>query len=265
MPFVQWEELRYFAFDLLAEAGVKQAIFTRHGGVSPAEFTSLNVGGLNGDDRSNVIENRRRMFDAFGRPVESLFDVWQVHSADAVATDHPRPLDEPHRKADIILTDRPEITLFMRFGDCVPLLLADPARKVICLAHAGWQGTLKKVAQVAVETMRDRYGSRPADILAGIGPSVGVHHYQVGENVILAAQHAFGSDAKNLLPQYNDHIHFDLWEANRLTLEQAGVRQVEISGVCTVCAVQDWFSHRAEHGKTGRFGALLALDDRRAA
>lgn len=260
MPFFQSGALRYYAFDLLEAAGVKQAVFTRHGGVSGAEFSSLNVGGLNGDERGNVIENRRRMFAAFGRPVESLFDVWQVHGADAVCAAQPRPLDAAHQKADIILTDRPEITLFMRFGDCVPLLLVDPHRKVICLAHAGWQGTMKKVAQVAVEAMHSAYGTRPEDILAGIGPSVGVHHYQVGENVIQAAKEAFGGDAKNLLPEYNGHIHFDLWEANRLTLEQAGVRQVQVAGVCTVCHVSDWFSHRAEHGKTGRFGALMALD-----
>jgi copper oxidase (laccase) domain-containing protein len=90
---------------------------------------------------------------------------------------------------------------------------------------------------------------------------VGVHHYQVGENVIAAAKLAFGEDAKALLPAYNDDIHFDLWQANRLTLEQSGVRSVQVSNVCTVCHVDDWFSHRGEHGKTGRFGALLALAD----
>lgn len=263
MPFIERDGLRYYAFDLFDGAGVHQATFTRHGGVSPAPWSSLNVGGLNGDPRENVIENRRRMFACFGRPVESLFDVWQVHSADAVASDSPRPLHAPHRKADIILTDRPAVTLFMRFGDCVPLLLVDPRRKVICLAHAGWQGTVKKVAAAAVDAMRTRYGSIPQDILAGIGPSVGVHHYQVGENVITAANDAFGSDAKSLLPEYNGHIHFDLWQANRLTLEQCGVQpaNVQVAGVCTVCDVQDWFSHRAEQGCTGRFGALLALEN----
>ncbi len=265
MAFIERDGLRYFSFDLLESAGVRQATFTRHGGVSPAPWASLNVGGLNGDPRENVIENRRRMFACFDRPVESLFDVWQVHSADAVASDHPRPLHAPHKKADIILTDRPDVTLFMRFGDCVPLLLVDPHRKAICLAHAGWQGTVKKVAAAAVEAMHTAYGSRPQDILAGIGPSVGVHHYQVGENVIDAVTDAFGLDAKSLLPQYNEHIHFDLWQANQLTLEQCGVQpaHVQVAGVCTVCDVHDWFSHRAEHGRTGRFGVLLALDNGR--
>lgn len=261
MPFIETDGLRYYSFDLLEGSGVRQAVFTRRGGVSPSPWASLNVGGLNGDPRENVIENRRRMFAVFGRPVESLFDVWQVHSADAVASSQPRPLDAAHQKADIILTDRPEVTLFMRFGDCVPLLLVDPHRRAICLAHAGWQGTVKKVARAAVAAMQAQYGSRPEDLLVGIGPSVGVHHYQVGQNVVDAVETAFGSDAQSLLPEYNDHAHFDLWAANRLTLEQCGVRSVEVSGVCTVCHVRDWFSHRAEQGKTGRFGALLALDN----
>lgn len=261
MPFIETDGLRYYSFDLLQGSGVRQAVFTRRGGVSPSPWASLNVGGLNGDPRENVIENRRRMFAVFGRPVESLFDVWQVHSADAVASSQPRPLDAAHQKADIILTDRPEVTLFMRFGDCVPLLLVDPHRRAICLAHAGWQGTVKKVARAAVAAMQAQYGSRPEDLLVGIGPSVGVHHYQVGQNVVDAVETAFGSDAQSLLPEYNDHAHFDLWAANRLTLEQCGVRSVEVSGVCTVCHVRDWFSHRAEQGKTGRFGALLALDN----
>jgi polyphenol oxidase len=261
MPFQSAGELRYYTFDIFEGLPLQQAIFTRRGGVSPAPWNSLNVGGMNGDERSHVIENRERMFATFGRRVETLFDVWQVHSTRAIASDHPRPLDSPHAEADIILTDRPEITLFMRFGDCVPVLLYDPHRKVACLAHAGWKGTVDKASAVAVQAMKDHYGSQPQDILAGIGPSIGPHHYPVGQEVIKAVEKAFGEDAPGLLSEYNDRIHFDLWEANRLTLEQAGVWQVQIAGVCTACSLEDWFSHRGEHGKTGRFGALLALSD----
>ncbi len=259
MPYRQISDLRCYFFAIFDPARVDQAVFTRMGGVSPAPWASLNVGGMNGDERSHVIENRRRMFAAFGRPVESLFDVWQVHSADAVRADRPRPLDAPHQQADIILTDRPEVTLFMRFGDCVPILLHDPVRQVVCLAHAGWMGTVKKAASAAVEAMTAGYGCRPADILAGIGPSVGMHHYEVGGNVIEAARQAFGAQANRLLVRQNGSIHFDLWQANRLVLEQAGVEQIEISGQCTVCQPENWFSHRGEKGKTGRFGALIAL------
>ena len=260
MAFQSIDGLRYFQFDCFTGLPVEQAIFTRHGGVSPAPWSSLNVGGLNGDERANVVVNRQRMFQVFGRPVESLYDAWQVHGVAAVYASQPRPLDAAHLRADIILTDKPVVTLFMRFGDCVPIFLYDSRRHAIALAHAGWQGTVQRVAAAAVDAMRSQFGSVPSDIVAGIGPSVCVHHYEVGQNVILAAREAFGEEAHDLLPDYpGGHRHFDLWEANRRTLISAGVKQVEKSAICTVCQVQDWFSHRAEHGATGRFGALFAL------
>jgi YfiH family protein len=149
----------------------------------------------------------------------------------------------------------------MRFADSVPIFLFDPRRKVIGLAHAGWQGTILGVAQAAVQAMQARYSSRPADILAAIGPSIGPDHYEVGPDVIAQVRRKFGSAADSVLTSQNDSekIHYDLWTANRLALLQTGVSQVEISGLCTACHVEDWYSHRREHGKTGRFGALLGL------
>jgi len=263
MAFQMVDGLRYFQFDSFTGLPVDHAIFTRHGGVSPAPWSSLNVGGLNGDARANVIENRQRMFQVFGRPVESLYDAWQVHGITAVYASQPRPLDTAHQRADIILTDQPSVTLFMRFGDCVPIFLYDVRRHAIALAHAGWQGTVQRVAAATVDAMRNQFGSDPSDLVAGIGPSVGVHHYEVGQNVILAASETFGGEVNDLLPEFPiGHKHFDLWEANQRTLHSAGVKQVEQSAICTVCQVQDWFSHRAEHGATGRFGALFALHNR---
>jgi hypothetical protein len=155
------------------------------------------------------------------------------------------------------------VTLFMSFADCVPILLYDPLRKVVGLAHAGWQGTVNQVAARAVEAMRDCYGSSPADIWTGIGPSIGLHHYEVGPEVVEQVQRSFGADAAGLLQSFNgggrSGVNFDLWGANRLALERAGVRHIEVSGLCTACHLEDWFSHRAEKGTTGRFGALIAL------
>lgn len=107
--------------------------------------------------------------------------------------------------------------------------------------------------------MSARYGSSPADIRAGIGPSIGVDHYPVGQDVITETTRAFGERAGDLLIKIDGKIHLDLWAANRLCLEEAGVQQIEISGICTACNLDDWYSHRGERGNTGRFGALLAL------
>jgi YfiH family protein len=251
--------VRYFSFDSLQAVGVIQAIFTRRGGVSMAPFASLNTGGTVGDDPQAVAENRKRCFSTLGCDIQTLFDVWQVHSANVVIAEAPRSPDTPHEKADVILTDRPGVTLFMRFADCVPILLVDPVRRAIGMAHAGWVGSVARVAAVAVQAMIQQYDCRPEDIQAGIGPSIGVEHYPVGEDVINQVKHSFPADFERLLIEYADGIHFDLWKANRISLEEQGITHIEEAGICTACHLEDWFSHRGEVGKTGRFGALLSL------
>ena len=233
----------------------------RHGGVSPEPWRSLNTATTVGDSRENVIENRRRIFEAMGRKVESLYDVWQVHSNRVICTSFSRPLDAEPLKADAIITDRPEITLFMRFADCVPILLFDPIRNAVAMAHAGWKGTVRQIAQATVAGMRLQYGTRPADIFAVIGPSIGPDHYEVGGDVIEQVEQVFQKDAASLLSQQNGHTFFDLWKANALVLQRAGVDKILVSGICTACNTRDWYSHRAEHGRAGRFGAILALNN----
>jgi hypothetical protein len=261
MPFREDSHLRYFTFESLDDEGIIQAAFTRHGGVSPAPWAKLNLGSLVGDDLTNVAENRARIFQSIGRTVESLFDVWQVHGIQAVVTEGPRPLSAAHQKADVIITDNPYVTLMMRFADCVPILYYDPIHRVISLAHAGWQGTVRSVAEVAVRVMQSMYGSRPQDILVAIGPSICAKHYEVGPEVITEVQKAFGEDASNLLPIQDGAVKFDLWAANRLVLEKSGVRCIEVAGQCTACNTADWYSHRGEKGQTGRFGVVLGLKD----
>ena len=264
MPFHQSGAIRYYSFESLSDARVAHAAFTRRGGASPQPWSSLNVGSTVGDDPGNVQENRLRAFRTFNRPFASLFDVWQVHGTEVVYADAPRPPEQAHQKADAILTDRPGVTLFMRFADCVPIYLYDPIHKVVGLVHAGWLGTVRQAAAVAIQAMQARYGSRPQDLLAGIGPSIAAHHYEVGSEVIAQVRGAFGPEASGLLLSSNgagsdDHALLDLWAANRLVLERAGVRNIEIAGICTACYLDDWYSHRGEKGQTGRFGAMIAL------
>lgn len=258
MPFAAASGLRFFQFEIFP-AGLSQAVFTRNGGVSPQPWNTLNVGGTVGDDADRVRENRLRSFTALGRSLESMFDVWPVHSADAVIADAPRLADEPHRKADIILTRNPSVTLYMRFADCVPIMLYDPVQGVVGLAHAGWLGTILGASRAATEAMQAAFGSRPGDILAAIGPSIGPDHYEVGGDVLERVRTAFVHDSGSLIEHRDGRSYLDLWAANRLQLQQAGVGQIEVAGICTACHTDDWYSHRAENGRTGRFGALVAL------
>lgn len=259
MPFHERGGIRYYSFDIFPKS-VMQAVFTRRGGNSPAPWNSLNVGGTVGDDPAHVVENRSRSFRAMGREPASIHDVWLVHGTNIVYADAPRQLDKPSTQADILFTDKPDVTLFMRFADCVPLLFHDPKKEVIGIAHAGWQGTVRGVAHAAVKAMQEHYGCKPEHIIAGIGPSIGADHYEVGADVITKVREKFNSDADRVIESRGGSTYLDLWMANYIQLQNAGVEQIEVSGVCTACHLEDWFSHRAEKGKTGRFGTLIALN-----
>jgi hypothetical protein len=253
------DRVKYLQFESFPDQKVIHAIFTRQGGVSPAPWESLNQGGTTGDSRERVIENRRIAFNNVGLKVETIFDVWQVHGTKIIATDKPRDLDQPHKKADGILTSQKGVTLFMRFADCVPILLFDPNLQIISIVHAGWQGTVKRIAETAVDKMVNIYHCDRENIIVGIGPSIGPDHYHVKEDVISQVTKAYPENWKNIIWQQGDSFSLDLWEANRICLEEAGIKKIEIAGLCTACNLEDWYSHRAEGSKTGRFGVLLAM------
>ncbi len=263
MPFQQHQSLRYWTFDAFQDQPVRQAVFTRQGGVSQSDLKGLNLSRSVGDDEANVLRNEELAFEAFGRPLETAADSYLEHGTRHIyATKGKSSRDGHLLYADILLTDRPDVTLFMRFGDCLPILYYDPVHHAVAMAHAGWRGTLLGVANEALAAMEEHFHTNPQDVIAAIGPGICVNHYEVGEEVIAAVQDGFDGKATGLLPQINGKTHFDLFEANRFLLEQAGVGQIEVSGLCTAEHLDDWFSHRVERGNTGRFGALLALEER---
>lgn len=248
-----------YRFSTLIDQPVEHGIFARHGGVSQTPYHSLNLGGTTGDAVGNVVENRRRMFEFVQRPVESLFDVWQVHGNQVIEANQPRELGSKHQPADAIITNNPNITLLMRFADCVPLLIFDPIQHAIGLVHAGWQGTVKRVAEKAVLAMEQKYGSNPESLIVGIGPSIGSDHYEVRETVIQAVGKNLAAHEDQVLLRKADKTFFDLTLANQLILNDLGVSKVEQAQLCTACHVDDWFSYRIEGEKSGRFGVLIAL------
>ena len=261
MPFREAGQIRYYSFSLLEREGIFHAVVTRNKGVSPAPWNSLNLGGSGGDDRGSIIENRRLVFQAFDISSDTIFDVWQVHGNNVVCAEAPRNAGDPHQKADGIITNQRYIRLLMLFADCVPIFLFDPVQRVVGISHAGWKGTFLKIAAKAVDTMVSRYGSRPVDILAAIGPSIGPDHYVIGNDVVDSMVDVFGLDAQRFIHSRDGEVKFNLWESNRYILEQAGVRQIEVSEICTACHLEDWYSHRLENGVTGRFGVLIGLSE----
>jgi YfiH family protein len=242
------------------------AIFTRAGGVSYPPYASLNLGHTVGDDPASVQINHERVYQALGVARTRVVTCHLTHSADVLVvrlTDAGRVVGQ----GDAIVTADMGVYLSMRFADCAPILLHDPVRRAVGLAHAGWRGTLKNVAGSTVKTMVSELGCSADNIMAVVGPAIGPCCYQVGEDVIRAAEAVFpsgsvsGTGASLFNRRNGGRAYFDLWEANRQQLKAAGVGRVAIAGLCTACHTDQFFSHRAERGKTGRFGVVIGYGE----
>jgi purine-nucleoside/S-methyl-5'-thioadenosine phosphorylase / adenosine deaminase len=242
--------------NLSAVRGIVHGISTRAGGVSAGRCESLNVSYSVGDATENVHENLRRVAETVGSRREDLFAAYQVHGRSVTVVESESPI-EPRPRCDVLVTASPEKTLMLRFADCTPVLLADPKQRVVAAVHAGWRGSAVRAAGAAVEALRDRFGSRPRDIIAGIGPAIGPCCYTVGQDVLDAF-----ADRPGLFAHGEGGQRLDLWAANQQTLVEAGVpaEQIEVAGICTQCQSERFFSHRANGGQpAGRFAALIRL------
>lgn len=250
----------FYQFDQWQTVPVQHGVFTRHGGISVGAFDSLNVGGMIGDDQNAVLENSRRVYETLGYRPDQVCTVWQVHGADVVVVNAPALQRKWQAQADGMITNRTDIALSMRFADCVPVLFYDPTHHAIGAAHAGWRGTVNGVVRSVLAAMHTTYGTNPSEVQAAIGPSIGPDRYQVGPEVVAAVRSRFASVESVIKQDTSDgSFYLNLWEANRQLLEMAGVEQIEIAGICTATHTDEFYSHRAEGGKTGRFATVIGL------
>jgi YfiH family protein len=257
--------LVYYQFSGLADCGdLSHGIFTRLGGVSRFPFAALNLGASVGDDLRAVEENHGRICRALGIRRDVLVTAHLKHTTRVLEVG-PAQGGSCVGQADGLICKAPRVYLIMRFADCVPLLFYDPVQRVLGIAHAGWRGTLAGIARSVAQAMIDG-GCRPDDIRVGIGPSIGPCCYEVGPEVVAAARRAAwplarpDADHSELFrPGSGTRPHLDLWEANRRQLLGLGIEQVEVAGLCTACHTDEFYSHRAEKGRTGRFGAVIGV------
>jgi YfiH family protein len=262
---IEW--LSYSVFD--PHRNVTNVVTTRVGGRSTGAYASLNLALHVGDDADTVLENRATLTQALGVEPESLTMPQQVHGNRVVvvtAGDRGRgAVDEGDAVpgADGLVTRTPGLPLAVLIADCVAVSLYDPNQNAIGLAHAGWKGTLKRIAGDTASKMVEAFGCDPADIVAGISPSIGRGHYEVGEDVLKAYQKEFGRAGARELIEEDMHgtCYLDLWKANEAQLLDRGVleKNIAISEMCTACHPSRFYSHRLEHGKTGRFVGLIML------
>lgn len=254
-------------FDIFPEDLFVHGISTRHGGVSTGAYASLNLGLHVSDEQAAVVENRRIFCKGLQVEPERTVTCQQVHGSNIVRVSKAEAgagfadYETAIADTDALITNEVGLPLMLFFADCTPILLADPVHKAVGLAHGGWKGTVAAIAAQTVAMMRQEFGSRPEDLLAAIGPAIGPCCYAVGTEVAQQFRQAFPDFQAQILREEDGEIKLDLWQANALQLQAAGLKpeHIEVAGVCTACHNKQFFSYRADKGKTGRIAALICI------
>ena len=243
-------------------AGVPHGFSTREGGVSAGPFASLNLGRSVGDEPERVAENGRRFAAALGLRPGQIRSANQVHGeAILEETEAARGEEIPPAlgDADAVITGERGVAVGVRTADCVPILLYAPDVGAVAAVHAGWRGAVLAIAARAVAQLSSRYGADPRRMLAAIGPSIRGCCYEVGEDVARRFDERFGAGVT--LRSGGGGPRLDLAEANRRALAGAGLppQNVEVLGHCTACEPDRFFSHRRDHGRSGRHLSAIVL------
>lgn len=258
----------FLQFPSLSELDfINHAFSTRIGGVSTGKFKSMNLNFKRGDDPKNVMENYKIFCKAAGFDFDTLVSSSQDHNTfvrNVTKADIGIGITREHdiQSVDALITNDPGVTLVTHYADCTPIYFADPEKKVIALAHAGWRGTIGKIGEAVVEQMENDYGCDPADIIAVVGPAIGACCYEVDTPVF----EEFAS-LTELKPAYftktlgHGKYLIDLKETNRRMLMEAGLLSINItiSDVCTKCNSGLLYSHRASGGKRGGLVAMMCI------
>ena len=244
--------------------GLCHGFSTRHGGVSEGYLASMSFS-YDREPAERVEENFRRFSAANGLPFESLVLTHQTHTAHVEFVDESFKDQGRHRglrETDGLVTATPGLGLVCFTADCVPLLLADPKTGAIAAVHAGWRGTVNSIAAEAVRKMV-ALGAQPEDIIVAIGPSIGPCHFEVGPEVQQEFTDRFGAALPPVPSEREGHTMVDLWQANRLVLQEVGVAENHIftSKVCTFCNNLDFYSHRYTKGMRGSLIAAIAGEE----
>lgn len=264
---------------------------TRVGGVSRAYSREgaggdLNLGFTAEDGREAVLENRRRLAEAVtGDASTPLVPVRQFHSNLVVIAEKNDANRERPRRADGIISSIPGVLVGVQTADCIPVLVADRKQRIVAAFHAGWRGTVKRIVELGIGRMRLEFGCRPENLIAAIGPGNSQCCYSVGEELLseFESQFIYGRelfrevfDSDPVRTKYpmlfltqrgpghtpiGPALHLDLIEANRRQLLDAGVKPsaISITGGCTSCHRDLFFSHRASQGRTGRMMSVIGI------
>jgi hypothetical protein len=240
--------------------GARHGFFTRRGGASSGVYHGLNCGPGSRDQAEAVRLNRARVAEALGVAPERLLSLHQTHSAE-VAVAGPEGWAERPR-ADAAVTDRPGMALSVLTADCAPVLLHDPAARVVAAAHAGWRGALDGVIEATLAAM-ERLGARAARVRAAVGPTISQRAYEVGPEFFDRFVAEDGAHARFFATGGGDRLRFDLPGFVLDRLRAAGVTEAGWIGACTYGEPERFFSYRratrAGEADYGRLISAIAL------
>jgi len=248
-------------FPALEQFGLVHGFTLRGQGQSDIVKGTLNMALHVGDDGQKVLANRKKVAQALGYDPVKVTTCAQVHGNKVVEVTPQLVGRGAFNYADTIPgTDglfmaEHQVPLMLFFADCVPVILVDTQSSAFALVHAGWRGAVSNIGALALRAMEARFGTKPQNVLAAIGPSIGPCCYEVDENVFKKAP----GYEECFIPCRPQHWHLNLWQVNRLQLERVGVPKENIldSAYCTKDHVEQYFSYRAEQGKTGRLAAVI--------
>lgn len=258
-----------FRFDLLEkEPEITHFFSTRKGGVSKGEFSSLNFGNYSDDNPLDINENREILARMWCKDLSEFVIPHQVHASSVLKIDTSflrlgkgEKIDKLYG-IDATITNMKNIFLCATTADCVPVLLFDRKNKAVAAIHAGWKGTMERIVEKSIEKMVENYGTDPAFLLAGIGPSIGVEAYEVGNDVINAflAKNFDLTHASFRHPK-SGKIHLDLKQLNLTELIRLGVpkNQIEKTDLCTYKNSDLFFSARRQSVHSGRMLSGIML------
>jgi polyphenol oxidase len=273
-----WSRLEWLIHGFSTRSGGKTTVYR------PGK-TDLNLGFTNSDDPNHVTENRGLFVNAAtgGKEILGMVTLRQIHSSlirRVTEQDIPAVL-----KGDGLMTDQPGVLLGIQTADCIPVLVADRKNRAVAAFHAGWRGTLARIVENGVGRMRAEFGSKPEHLIASIGPGIGQCCYSVGDEVREQFESQFpyapelfhevydSDPVKEKYPmlfltarapghsELGPGMHLDLVEANRRQLLGAGLKKgaIFVTGQCTGCNTDRFFSHRIERGFTGRMMSVIGI------
>ncbi len=225
---------------------------TRHGGISPAPYQSLNLGLHTQDQKANVLENRQRYFTALGITPTQLAYSYQVHQDQIIDVKKAGS----YEGFDALITQQTDVFLSVTIADCTPILVYDAQEKIVAAIHAGWRGTVAQIVAKTLARMQAQYQTQAKNCYAYIGTCIDAKSFEVGEEV--AAK--FSAELKTWSPNRQKFL-VDLKTANQQQLLAAGLpaHQIEIATTSTVLDNHRYFSYRQEKTTTGRMLALIGM------